>query len=36
VLISDGGRREIVDAEIERVLSAVRKTVFPFHGLGNR
>ncbi|MBM4149222.1 MAG: acetoin utilization protein AcuC [Lentisphaerae bacterium] len=33
MLISDGGRRETVDSEVERVVSAVRRTVFPLHGL---
>ena len=33
VLLTDGGRHDTVDAEIDRVLEAVCATVFPLHGL---
>lgn len=33
VLLADGGRHDNVDMEIDRVLDAVRTTVFPMHGL---
>ena len=32
-LLADGGIRENIDAEIERVTQAIQKTVFPLHGL---
>jgi len=32
-LLSDGGRRGDIDAEVHRVVDAVRAHVFPFHGL---
>jgi acetoin utilization protein AcuC len=33
VLLADGGRRDTVDAEIDRVLNHIRARVFPLHGL---
>jgi acetoin utilization protein AcuC len=32
-LLSDGGRRGDIDAEVNRVIEALRATVFPIHGL---
>ena len=34
VLLVDGGRRPEIDAEIERVVAAIRENLFPIHGLG--
>jgi acetoin utilization protein AcuC len=33
VLLADGGRHDTIRSEIDRVLDAVRCTVFPMHGL---
>jgi len=33
VLLSDAGRRGVVDSEIETTIDLVRRTVFPIHGL---
>jgi acetoin utilization protein AcuC len=33
VLLTDGGRRAAVDAEIDQVIDRIRATVFPIHGL---
>ena len=33
VLLVDGGRRDAIDPEIDRVLDSIRSTVFPMHGL---
>ena len=32
-LLADGGIRENIDTEIERVTQAIQKTIFPLHGL---
>ncbi len=33
VLLADGGRRDTVDTEVDRVLDHIRTRVFPLHGL---
>jgi hypothetical protein len=33
VLLADGGRHDTIRPELDRVLDAVRSTVFPIHGL---
>jgi hypothetical protein len=32
-MISHGGRRTVVDQTIEETVAAIRRTVFPLHGL---
>jgi hypothetical protein len=32
-LLSDAGRRSEVDAEVRRVIDAIKQSVFPVHGI---